>query len=144
MPQRISKKDSKSVANLSNKIGEKTLRQILSPEGGRLISRRRLANLESGSGKLTEAEQARLRSAAGNTRKIQTLKATNQSKRDYRVNRAIASWVQHGKTEDVEWSSLSGAEKEDGMKAIKALAFLQVDVTEKKYYLNTGGKESGE
>ena len=140
---RISGKDAKRIANLESKLGSRTVRTLLSQESGnRLLSRQRLENLKQGTGKLTPSESERLETLSKNTRKIQNLKRNPKGLREYQVNRAIKSWTLYGKDAGTNWDSLSGDEKEQGMKAVKALGSLGVDVTTKKFYLEKGLKNS--
>lgn len=142
---RISKRDANRVRNLESKIGSQTLRTLLTPEGGRILSKRRLANLERGTGMLSADERRRLQIVSGNTRKIQQLQESDSELRGTRRNRAIRAWTIYGKPKETKWEDLSGKQKNRGLRAVRALGALNVDVTNGTFYLNLKGvDEDGE
>lgn len=135
---RISAGDQKLIAKLETQLGSKTLRTLLSPEAAgqdrpertRIVSNRRLANLSSGKGKLTPEETAQLARINRNVADLNRLKSKGAKKgqKDYQTNRALRTWVQHGKQK-------GGEKTPEQLRAIRALRFLGVDVDSGKYYV---------
>ena len=134
----ISAGDRKLIVKLEKQLGSKTLRTLLSPEAmgeqkperTRIVSNRRLGNLSSGKGKLTAEESAQLARINRNAADINRLKAKGHKKgqKDYQTNRALRTWVQHGKQK-------GGEKTPEQLRAIRALRFLGVDVDSGKYYV---------
>lgn len=134
----ISAGDRKVIAKLESQLGSKTLRTLLAPEAAgsqrperaRIVSNRRLENLSSGKGRLTQEESSRLAQINRNVADLNRLKTKGAKKgqKDFQTNRALRSWIQHGKQKD-------GGKSPDQLRAIRALRFLGVDVDSGKYYV---------
>lgn len=101
-------------------------------ESDRLMRPARLANLSRGSGRLTEGEAERLILVSGNAQLIENLALKNQSKRPYKVNRALRDWISSGKAKGVRQTEIDADKKR---RAIRALGFLGVDPSEGTYYV---------
>lgn len=92
----------------------------------------RLANLQAGSGRLSAADKDALDKAWSNRLAITNLgkRGDKLGRKDYRTNRAIRSWLLHGKGSDQK------RRKDDKeLEAIKALRFLGIDPDDGLYYL---------
>ncbi len=130
--------ESDSLQFLSTRLDERQLRVLLraenndltKPEKTGMISRRRLANLLGGSGRLTEAEAERISFLRKNSQQIQSLnkRGRKEGRKDYQVNRAIRTWVDHGKGKDE-------AKTPEQIRAIKSLRFLGVDPDDGIFYV---------
>lgn len=125
---RISSTDAIRVRNLEARLGSRTLRQILTPEGNRLMRPDRIANLSGGSGRLTEYERERLEIAFRNSNQLVGLKKRGIGKREFKVNRALRNWINYGKAKGDE-------NNDDSQKAIRALRFLGIDPNDGTFYI---------
>lgn len=129
---RITPDDAERIRELTTRIGDRRFRTILTNEGARLMRPERLANLQAGSGRLTEADRKALDKAWSNRVAIQNLgkRGDKLGRKDYRTNRAIRTWLLHGKTPDQK-----RRKDEKELEAIKALRFLGIDPDDGLYYL---------
>lgn len=133
----VSKQESAAIRDLQSRLGERGLRTLLvsenpdlaKPERVRILSKERLSNLASGSGKLTDAEAERLAYLRGDPTRIRNLQSKGKAKgqKDYQTNRAIRSWIEHGREK-------GAASSKDEIRAIKALRFLGVPIGAGKFY----------
>lgn len=132
--------ESRAIRELEAKIGGAQLRSLLTPENRegerpervRIMGKRRLANLSAGSGRLTVEQSEQLRLVRRNMQAIENLtkRGDKQGHQKFRTNRAIRTWLQNGKK--------AGAKRTpspDELRAIKALRFLGVDVSEGIFYI---------
>jgi hypothetical protein len=94
----------------------------------------RLENLTSGRGKLSVEEEQLVNRLSMNAQKVKQLSTRGSGKRDFKVNRSIRDWVQHGKSPDESRPTTQGG-KENEQKAIRGLRFLGVDPSEKTFYV---------
>jgi hypothetical protein len=146
---RIQPGEARQIRGLTNGLDEYTVRSLLTPEGGRLIRPERFANLQSGKAKLTEAEKERLQILSANRQALTSLKKKQRgrevvSKRGkelaprtkaQRENRALRSWVIHGKEKDTPYDVQADSVKHKQQPAIHALFYLGIDpISEKTYY----------
>lgn len=136
----ISAREAERLASLQGKLGDRTLRQILTPEGNRILRPERMSNLLAGRGRLSEAEAQQIENATRNASSLKALKARGESKREFKVNRALRDWLNNGKPKGVDYKSQDTDEKERQLKAIKALRFLGVDPSDGTFYVRKGGK----
>lgn len=133
-----SKEEAETLRFLTSRLDERQFRTLLVPENvssekperTRLVSRRRFENLAGGRGKLTDQEAERLRVLRANSRQIQALskRGDKEGRKPYQVNRAIRSWIEHGKL-------VGGSKSPDQLRAIRSLRFLGVDVDEGTFYV---------
>lgn len=140
--KRVSAQDSARISQLSNRLGDRTLRTLLTSESKRLMPPERIANLRAGTGKLSDAERDRLRLVSENANQIRALKSRAEShdKIEWKINRAIRDWVNNGKERGIPYDMQSKDEKEQQLKAIKALRFFGVDPQDKTFYVKKGRK----
>src|SRR5581483_10756209 len=99
-----------------------------------------MQNLLAGRGKLTEQETQQLENASRNSSSLTALKRRGEGKREFKVNRALRDWLSTGKAKGVDYKSQSSEEKEQQLKAIKALRFLGIDPSDGTFYVRKGGK----
>lgn len=125
---------------LQTGLGDRTVRQILTPEGKRIIRPERMQNLLAGRGRLSESEAQQIENATRNASSLKALKKRGESQRDFKANRALRDWLSTGKQKGVEYKSQSTETKEQQLKAIKALRFLGVDPSDGTFYVRKGGK----
>lgn len=137
--KKVSASEQERIASLSAKIGDRTLRQILTPEGKRIIRPERLRNLAAGSGRLSEAERNQLANVTRNSNSLAALKKRG-SGQEFKVNRALRDWLNNGKQKGVDFKDQEASERESQLKAIKALRFLGVDPSDGTFYVRKGGK----
>lgn len=132
--------ESQMIANLEGRLGSQQLRTLLAsenvgaahPERSRIVSPRRMERWLSGGGRLSEEEAARLRLIAKNARNIEglTKRGEKKSLNPTRTNRAIRTWLFHGKEKDAK-----RRKDEDELRAIRALRMLGVDIDLGTYYI---------
>ena len=135
MAPRIGVQNRQQLANLESKLGNRTLRQILTPEGNRLMRPERLSNLLSGRGRLTEDQKERIELAARNSRQLSNLQTRGEGKSPTRSNRALRDWLLSGKAKGTDYYKQSEDERKKQLKAIRALRFFEVDPTEGTFYV---------
>lgn len=133
-----SKEEAETLRFLTSRLDERQFRTLLRPEDmrsekperTRLVSRSRYANLAAGRGKLTDQEAERIALLRTNSRQIQALtkRGEKEGRKSYQVNRAIRSWIEHGKL-------VGGSKSPDQLRAIRSLRFLGVDVDEGTFYV---------
>lgn len=129
---RITPDEAERIRELTTRIGDRRFRTILTNEGARLMRPERLTNLQSGSGRLSEADRKALDKAWSNRVAIQNLgkRGDKLGHKDFKTNRAIRTWLLHGKGSDQK------RRKDDKeLQAIKALRFLGIDPDDGLYYL---------
>lgn len=129
---RITPEDAERIRELTLRVGDRRFRTILTKEGARLVRPERLANLEAGRGRLSAADKAALDKAWSNRVAITNLgkRGDKLGHKDYRTNRAIRTWMLHGKGENQK-----RRKDKDELDAIKALRFLGIDPDDGLYYL---------
>lgn len=133
--QRISASDSTRISELVSRLGDRTLRQLLTPESKRLVRPERLQNLRAGTGRLSQADRERLRLVSANANQLVALKAHGKGKAEWRVNRAMSNWITNGKPKGVDYNSQDAETKSNQLRAIKALRYLGVDPQDGKFYV---------
>lgn len=136
--KRVSQREANEISELANRLGDRRFRTLMAPEGKRIVSKQRLANLSAGRGKLTETERQRLGDIETNSRAIQALgkKADKESPgRPYLGNRAIRTWLNHGKEKGVQRAAKGTSTRAGENEAIRALFFLGVEPSEGTYYV---------
>lgn len=148
---RIQPADSRQIQQLAKELDDYTIRTLLTPEGGRLIRPERYANLQAGRGVLTESEKERLGILSANKEALRSLKRKQRdreilSKRGKEVttrtkqqweNRALRSWVLHGKDRETPYDVQADVTKQKQQSAIHALFYLGVDpIKDKDYYVS--------
>ena len=128
----VSPQESREIRELQVRLGDRQFRTLLSKEGARIMRPDRIANLAAGRGKLTDAEREQLQRVDRNKVAIGNLtkRGEKQDLQTYRTNRAIRTWLLHGKERDVK-----RRKDEDELRAIKALRLLGVDVEDGTFYL---------
>jgi hypothetical protein len=146
---RIQPGESRTIRGLTNSLDEYTVRTLLTGEGERLIRPERLANLQAGKANVTEAEKERLRLLSANRQALTSLKRKQRGKevlskrgkevssrtKQQRENRALRTWVFHGKEKETPYDVQSDSTKEKQQPAIHALFYLGVDpISDKTYY----------
>lgn len=127
--ERVSRQQAQRISQLSNQIGERTLRTLLATGDKPILKRSRLENLERGTGKLTQTESDRLARISDNVASIKRLESKSADKREFKRNRSIRDWIVYGKERDTPY------EKGTGTKAVKGLYYLGVDPTDGTYYV---------
>lgn len=135
---RISSEDAERIRELTTRIGDRRFRTVLTNEGARLVRPTRLANLQAGTGRLSETEKKALDKAWSNRVAIQNLgkRGDKLGNKDFRTNRAIRNWLLHGKDSVTpRRKRMSDKERADELKAIKALRYLGIDPDDGLYYL---------
>ncbi len=134
---RITPDEAERIRELTTRIGDRRFRTVLTKEGARLMRPDRLANLQAGSGRLSEADREALDKAWSNRVAIQNLgkRGDKLGRKDYRTNRAIRSWLLHGKDTNPRKKRMSDKEREAELQAIKALRYLGIDPDDGLYYL---------
>jgi hypothetical protein len=132
--RKVSAQESERISELATRLGSVRFRTLLTGAGesDRLMRPERLANLQRGTGTLTEGEQERLQLVSGNIQLIQNLAQKNTAKRPYRVNRALKDWIANGKPKGVIQTD---ADKDKKLRAVKALGYLGIDPSEGTYYI---------
>jgi hypothetical protein len=110
----------------------------------------RLANLQSGKGKLQPWEEERLRLASKNLPALESLKEKqagrevlskrgkelSRGEKARRENRAIRTWLLRGKEQGVQYDTQGYKDKDKQQRAIHALFYLGIDpVRDKDYYV---------
>jgi hypothetical protein len=146
---RIQPGEARAIRGLTNSLDEYTARTLLTPEGKRLIRPERFANLQSGKAQLTEAERERLQLLSANRQALTSLKRKQRGKevlskrgkevskrtKEQRENRALRTWVFHGKEKETPYDVQADSVKQDQQPAIHALFYLGVDpISDKTYY----------
>ena len=131
--QRVSPSDAKRISELRLSLGDRTLRQLLTQKGSRLVRPERLRSLESGTGKLSDTEAAQLRHVSRNSNQLKALKRRGESKREFKVNRSLRIWLNQGKAKDEPLQ-----EEEEKNRVVKALAFLGVNPSDGTFYVLKG------
>lgn len=135
---RISPQESAKIREAVDLLGSDTVRQIWRTEGKRLPSRERLANLETGTGKLTPSEKARLNQIVRNAPALSRLKERgeentytdsrnrvySQQTKDRRIAHALKAWMLNGKEPGRDYRTQHPSVKKRQQKAIKALIYL--------------------
>jgi len=147
---RISRSDQARLGRMLDNTDEYTVRVILTGGKSRLMRPERLANLQSGKGKLQPWEEERLRLASKNLTSIESLKEKQRGKevlgkrgkelsrgeKERRENRAIRTWMLRGKEKGVQYDTQKTRDKDKQQRAIHALFYLGVDpVRDKDYYV---------
>lgn len=129
---RVTPDDAERIRELTLRVGDRRFRTILTNEGARLVRPERLANLQAGRGRLSAADKAALDKAWSNRVAITNLgkRGDKLGRKDYRTNRAIRSWLLHGKGD-----SQKRRKDDKELEAIKALRFLGIDPDDGLYYL---------
>ena len=129
----VSRSDARRISELENQLGSRTLRTILSGESQRIMRPERLANIEAGRGRLTDAEIERIKLASANAQQIGQLKKRGQSRgnQEWKNNRALRDWMQNAKER--------GAKRRDDrsreMKAIRSLRFFGISPSSGRGYV---------
>lgn len=137
--KKITARDTARISSLTTKLGDRTLRQILTPDGKRIMRPERVRNLVAGRGRMSEAEREALANATRNSQALAALKTRGAGKREFKVNRALRDWLTTGKSKGVDFKQ-SSEERERQLAAIKALRFLGVDPADGTFYVRKGGK----
>ena len=134
---RISADEAEKIRELTTRIGDRRFRTILTNEGARLMRPERLANLQQGSGRLSDADRKALDKAWSNRVAIQNLgkRGDKLDRKEFKTNRAIRSWLLHGKDSSPRRKRMTDAERAKELEAIKALRFLGIDPDDGLYYL---------
>lgn len=133
--QRVSRSQAAQIQKLSDKFGSVEFRTLLTGEGRRLIRPERLANLQSGRGKLSESEARQLKRINANSSNLGNLIDKRKSEPKRQRVRAAKTWLKHGKTKDTDWGSLTPEEKDQYLPAIRSLSYLGVDPESGTYYV---------
>lgn len=133
--KRITVGEANRISELSNRLGERTLRTLLTGENKRLVRPERMENLRTGRGRLSESELARLELVSRNANALSALKKRGSGKREFKVNRSLRDWVTTGKRKDVDYRAQDQPEREDQLRAIKALRYLGVDPSSGTFYV---------
>jgi hypothetical protein len=136
--KKISGSDANRLRQLEQRLGSRLVRTILTDEDRRLMRPGRMDNLIAGRGRLSADESERLTRLSANAQSIEALKKKRSSderhglkRKDFKVNRAIRDWVNHGKERDAQRTIGENGEQN----AIRGLRFFGVDPSEKHYYL---------
>lgn len=134
---RITPDDAEKIRELTLRVGDRRFRTVLTNEGARLMRPERLANLQAGRGRLSAADKTALDKAWSNRVAITNLgkRGDKLGRKDYRTNRAIRSWLLHGKDVSPRRKRMSDDERADELQALKALRFLGIDPDDGLYYL---------
>lgn len=136
---RISDTQSNRISELESRLGDKTIRTILTGENQRLMRPERYANLVSGKAQLTEAEKERISLLSANAQRIQTLARQSEQRGniDFKTNRALRDWIQFGKQKGAE----RDPNRQRELKAIKGLRYLGISgPLARGGYVRKGGK----
>lgn len=138
--RRISLAESERIEALSRRLGDRTLRQLLTKPGSRLVRPERLDRLSRGSGRLSDQEASLLQNVSRNSNALSALKTKGVKKngggaKEFRTNRALRDWLLNGKTKGFDTDRQSESEQDSKQKAIKALRYLGVDPSDGTFYL---------
>ena len=128
--QKVTPQQSRRIRELESKLGERTVRQLLSGSENRLLDRRRFHNLTGGNGKMSASDVERLQLISRNSNSLSALKKRGSGKREYQTNRAMRTWLTKGKEK-----SVSGQSSDDKRDTIHALGFLGVDPQDGTFYV---------
>jgi hypothetical protein len=147
---RITRSDQYRLGRLADNLDSYSIRVILSGGNQRLMRPERLANLQSGRGKLQPWEEERLRLVSKNLPAIESLKdkqgdrevlskrgkELSKTEKERRENRAIRTWLLRGKEKEIAYDTQKTRDKGKQQRAIHALFYLGVDpVSDKDYYV---------
>jgi len=133
--QKVSASQSARIAELETSLGSKTLRTLLSDDGKRIVRPDRLSHLLGGSGKLSEGEAERLAAISRNANQIRALQKRGAGKQDFRVNRAVRTWVVNGKKKGTDVGQKDEMGQKKKRATIRALAYLGVDPSDGTFYI---------
>lgn len=133
--RRISASESAEILELARTIDPLLLRTLLSDEQKRLMRPERLENLESGKGRLSDAEAARLQEVRTNRQSIRNLARKTGGKQPFKDRHAIRTWVRKGKSKGVEFKDQNIEKRHEQLAAIRALRFLGIDPSDGTYYV---------
>ena len=134
--KRVSIGDRQRLADLEARFGNVEVRTLLTGEGNRLVRPERFQHLLSGSGRLSEAESERIKLLSTNSNQIKALLKKNENKKSqYKVRRAVRTWVTQGKSKGVDFKTQSAEDRERQIAAIKALRFLGIDPGDGTFYV---------
>lgn len=136
----VSGAERERLEQLSSRLGDRTLRQLLTPEGKRLVRPERIRNLSGGSGRLSEWEREQLRNISRNSNALVSLKKKGSGKREFKTNRALRDWLNTGKEKGVKFHDQEKDIREKQLTAIKALRFFGVEPNDGTYYVRKGQK----
>lgn len=150
----LTKDEEKTVRELEQSFGGRTLRTLLRPENPdqqkpertRMLSVNRMANLAAGRGRITEGEAERLALLRRNRQAILALEKRGEKlgRMNFQTNRAIRTWLEHGKQRGTKETGRMSfrkdiqsrhMKKDEEIRAIRALRFLGVDVNDGTFYL---------
>lgn len=138
--RQISATEAERIAQLSNRLGDRTFRQLLTKPGSRLVRPERLVSLTRGSGRLSPSEVDQLRNISRNSNALSALKTKGVKKngggtREFRTNRALRDWLLNGKTKGFDTDMQSESDQDSKNKAVRALRYLGVDPSDGTFYL---------
>lgn len=134
--RRVSGSESTQILELERRLGQRTLRQLLTPSGERLMRPDRLDNLILGTGRIRPGDAERLALIQSNARAIENLERKNSDKPRWKTRRAIRDWLHNGKQKGPNYQDQDQETKQQQQQAIKALRYLGVDPSEGTYYVN--------
>jgi hypothetical protein len=137
MAKRVSSSEAKRIAELRESLGDRTFRTLMTGGNKRLMRPERMGNLTGGRGTLKPWERERLALISRNSQALQNLKTKREvpSSQEYKVNRAVRTWLVRGKERDIPYESQGPKTRGKQQKAIRALKYLGIDPTEKHYYV---------
>lgn len=139
---RVNRDESARIREAVELLGGDTVRQIWRTEGKRLPSKQRLANLQSGTGKLSPSEKVRLNQIARNAPALSRLQEQGEERaysdsrgrflgdkiKERRIAHAMKAWMLNGKEPGRDYRTQHPSAKKKQQKAIKALLYLGVDL----------------
>jgi hypothetical protein len=130
-----SKAERERLAKLAQSLDERTLRQLLTPQGKRILRKDRLEKLLEGRGRLLDSERDKLQLISRNASSLLSLKQKSQSRQVFKTNRALRDWLTSGKAKGIKFAEQDEAEREKQIQAIKALRFLGVEPESATFYV---------
>jgi len=107
----------------------------MTESGDRTVRPERLDNWLAGRGRISSEEKERLKLLADNQRNIQNLERRGEGKDQRKVRKSIRTWIEQGKSKDVEFSSQSKDVRDRQIDAIIALRYLDVEPDEGTFYV---------
>lgn len=129
---RLSNEEAQSIEKLRSQLGATQLRTLLAAENKRMMRPERLNKLVAGGGKLSDRERDVLKQVERNSRNIQNLtkRGDARSLQKFKTNRAIRTWLLHGKEKDAKRKK-----GPDELRAIRALRLLGIDIDAGTFYI---------
>jgi hypothetical protein len=134
----VSHHEAQRIAELTDRLGSRTVRTVLTGEGNRIMRPERLANIYGGTGRLTPEEKQRIELLSANAQQIEWLarKGEQRGNLEWKNNRALRDWMIHGK----EKGQGRRRDRERELKAIKSLRYFGINPASGRGYVRKSAK----